>query len=238
MSPLKKFYSGLYVKKKTEVYKKEVDQRRNDFIHRYLPFFLDPFQNTRHDVVRNALFSGKRYLDVGCWDGESTAYYRSLEKFDEVYGVDICADAVGDAGKLGIGAEVTDLNHQDLPFPDEHFDAVTCVDVIEHLVEPFHVLREIKRVLKRNGQMLIGTANVASLSNRLRILFGYRPRTSFDDGWDGGHLLYFTPKELEKLLKRYDFQVVRRYTTGNLPTLRRLFYNLCGEFIFECRLLK
>jgi hypothetical protein len=86
--------------------------------------------------------------------------------------------------------------------------------------------------------MLIGTANVASLSNRLRILFGYIPRTSFDDGWDGGHLLYFTPKELEKLLKRYDFQVVRRYTTGNLPILRRLFYNLCGEFIFECRLLK
>jgi SAM-dependent methyltransferase len=117
---------------------------------------------------------------------------------------------------------------------------VTFVAVIEHLIDPYHILAEIKRVLKTNGVfvLIIGAPNVASFSNRIRILTGHRPRTSFDMGWDGGHLLYFTPRDLKGLLAQYGFGVVEKYATGNLQFLRKLFFNLTGEFIFKCKLRK
>ena len=108
--------------------------------------------------------------------------------------------------------------------------------MIEHLVDPYHILEEIEKVLKPEGILIIGTVNVALLSNRIRVLLGRRPRTSFDIGWDGGHLLYFTPKELKVLLSQCGFEIIGKYATGNLQFLRKLFFDLTGEFIFKCKL--
>lgn len=238
MKSLKEFYENLYNKKKMEGYKKTVEYRRKDFIHKYLLFFLNPHKNTRHEIVNKTLLPQKRYLDVGCGGGESTVSYGSLEKFEEIYGVDISKSAVSEAKEFGIDARLVDVNHEVLPFPDNFFDVITCVAVIEHLIEPHHILKEMKRVLRPGGEMILGTVNVASFSNRMRILFGYRPRTSFDDGWDGGHLLYFTPRELRDLLSQYDFKVVDQYATGNMEFLRKLLFNLTGEFIFKCISIK
>jgi len=179
--------------------------------------------------------SGNKCLDIGTWSGDSTISYGVLNKFKEVYGVEISEKAAFEAKSKGINVSVCDINAENLPFPDNFFDCITFIDVIEHLVDPFHILKEIKRVLKKEGTLIIGTANVASLSNRIRILKGRRPRTSFDIGWDGGHLLYFTPKEFRNLLNDYGFEVVKKYATGNLQFIRFLF-PLTGEFIFKCKI--
>jgi len=155
-----------------------------------------------------------------------------------VYAVELSEGAANKAKEKGIKVSICDINSDELPYEDNFFDCITFIDVIEHLIEPYHILKEIKRVLKPNGVFIIGTANVASFSNRIRILIGRRPRTSFDIGWDGGHLLYFTPNELTELLKQYGFEVIGRYASGNLQLLRRLLFNLTGEFIFKCKVVK
>lgn len=238
MKVLKKFYENLYKEKSRPEYKQEYEKRKRDFLHRYILFFLNPYVNTRHEIVRKILPSGSRYLDIGCWTGNSTISYGALEKFKEVYGVDISEEALKEARKKGIRVYTVDLNYEKLPFPTDFFDCITFVAVIEHLVTPYHILEEIKRILKPHGILIIGTVNVASFSNRVRIVLGYRPRTSFDAGWDGGHLLYFTPTDLRNLLTEYDFKIVERYATGNLPFLRKLLFHMTGEFIFKCKLNK
>ncbi|KKO20381.1 MAG: two-component response regulator [Candidatus Brocadia fulgida] len=140
--------------------------------------------------------------------------------------------------KKGINVSACDINLEPLPYPDNSFDCITLIAVIEHLIDPYHSLKEITRVLKTGGTLIIGTPNVASFSNRIKLLLGKRPRTSFDAGWDGGHLLYFTPKELELLLTQHRFKIASRQATGNLQLLRKLFFNLTGEFIFQCVLEK
>ena len=85
--------------------------------------------------------------------------------------------------------------------------------MIEHLVDYNHILEEIEKVLKLEGILIIGTVNVLSLSNRIRVLLARRPRTSFDIGWDGGHLLYFTSKELKVLLSQCGFEIIGKYAT-------------------------
>lgn len=235
---IKIFYDELYKKKIIPEYQQEYEKRRKDFLHKYILFFLDQNKNTRHEIVKSILHSGERLLDIGCWTADSTIFYGALEKFKEVYGVEISEGAALEARKKGINISMIDINFEKLPFPRDYFDCITFIDVIEHLIDPYHILSEIKEVLKNNGILIIGTANVASLSNRIRILLGKRPRTSFDEGWDGGHLLYFTPEDLKNLLEDYGFEIIEKYATGNLQILRKLLFNFTGEFILKCRLKK
>jgi len=238
MKAIKKFYNNLYQEKIRPGYKKECEKRRKDFLHKYILFFLDPNKNTRHEIVRKTLPSGETYLDIGCWTGDSTIYYGVLDKFKEVHAVDISEEALKQATLKDIKTNIIDVNDDNLPFSANYFDCVTLAAVLEHLIDPYHILGEIKKILKLNGILIICVPNVASLSNRVRILTGHIPRTSFDIGWDGGHLLYFTPDSLGGLLKQYGFEIIEKYATGNLQFLRKLFFNLVGEFIFKCRLTK
>jgi Methyltransferase domain len=78
----------------------------------------------------------------------------------------ICATGMSEA-ELSLNDQVTDqcfraidLNVDPvLPFPDSTFDAVTCVVSIDYLIHPIAVLREVSRVLKPGGQVIVSQSN-------------------------------------------------------------------------------
>jgi SAM-dependent methyltransferase len=65
---------------------------------------------------------------------------------------------------------IADLN-QELPFRDGSFDAVSCIDGLEHLENPFGIIREFYRVLKKHGYLLISTPNIQEIRSRVRFFF-------------------------------------------------------------------
>lgn len=58
-----------------------------------------------------------------------------------------------------------------LPIDDESFDCVACVDGIEHLENPFHLIREFHRILRPGGTVVISTPNISAWRSRVRYLF-------------------------------------------------------------------
>src|SRR5690348_13383378 len=68
----------------------------------------------------------------------------------------------------GQKVELVDLNRDNLPYPDDHFGLVTCVETIEHLENFRALIREIYRVLKPGGLAVISTPNVLNLRSRFR----------------------------------------------------------------------
>jgi SAM-dependent methyltransferase len=216
------------------------DQHRpvqRDWLHRRVldPIF-DPTANPRPEVALSLLHGGRRLLDIGCWNGGFLARVEQTGLYEELHGVDLVAEGVELARKRGFQAQVADLNHDPLPFPDRHFDGVAILAVLEHLFDPYATIREIQRVLRPGGELVIDVPNVASLTNRARILFGRLPVTSADAGWDGGHLHYFTKHALDRLLQEEGFDVLTRKTTGGRLRLREWWISLLGgEFIYRCR---
>lgn len=73
-----------------------------------------------------------------------------------------------------VNVSVANLNIEPLPFADASFDLVTCTEVIEHLEHYRQTLREMYRVLKPAGQLVVTTPNILNLKSRIRFLmFGF-----------------------------------------------------------------
>ena len=105
---------------------------------------------------RAGLRPGSRVLDVGCGDSIFPVYLASLGH--RVVAAD--PEFTADLGELhGVAAEYVRADMTALPMPDEHFDAVFCVSVIEHLPEdriPV-AMQELRRVLRPGGRLLLTT---------------------------------------------------------------------------------
>jgi SAM-dependent methyltransferase len=85
-----------------------------------------------------------RLLDVGC----GTAWIQ--DHFPNYVGIDLSAEAVEHARERGRNAMVHDVE-QPLPFDDDSFDGVIVKDLLEHVLDPVSVVREIGRVLRPGG---------------------------------------------------------------------------------------
>lgn len=165
----------------------------------------------------------KRLLDLGCKDGKVTCRLREMLKVDEVYGVDIDGEALLATKQRGIRTSRVDLNEDKLPFPDGFFDLVTCLEVIEHLLDPDNMLKEVHRVVREGGWLLVSTPNLASWTNRLSILLGYQPynvEVSTEIvagvpyrkgvfGTPAGHIRAFTFRALKNLLDHHGFRIAK-----------------------------
>jgi SAM-dependent methyltransferase len=210
--------------------------RRDWFHHFVLDPIFDPNANPRPEVALSLLQGGQRLLDIGCWNGGFLARVQQAGLYRELHGVDVVAEGVESARKRGFQAQTVDLNREPLPFPDQHFDGVTILAVLEHIFDPHSTIREVHRVLRPRGELVIDVPNVSSLTNRARILFGRLPVTSADAGWDGGHLHYFTKHALDQFLREEGFDVLARKTTGGRSRLREWWISLLGgELIYRCR---
>jgi SAM-dependent methyltransferase len=92
-----------------------------------------------------------RILDVGCGTG---ANLKMLAAYGSAEGVDISSQAVEFCRQRGLDSVKLGPIEQ-LPYEDGSFDLVTALDVIEHLDDDVAGLREIRRVLVSDGQVLV-----------------------------------------------------------------------------------
>src|SRR5688572_14418786 len=102
------------------------------------------------DICAQVTDRTPRILDVGCGTGGNL---KLLSQFGNAEGVDISADALAFCRERGL--EVKAGAAEDLPYEDATFDLVTALDVVEHLDDDVAGLREMRRVLRPGGRVLI-----------------------------------------------------------------------------------
>jgi 2-polyprenyl-3-methyl-5-hydroxy-6-metoxy-1,4-benzoquinol methylase len=129
----------------------------------------------------------------------------------EVQGVDISEYAVAHCCEtLGLRAVAGDL--KEARFPDQWFDVVTLWDVIEHFSNPGGQLKEVHRVLKKDGIILMDTPNEDGLLRWIaRMVYrasggkiSYPVRKLYHEF----HLSYFTTETLQMLLQKNGFALI------------------------------
>ena len=115
--------------------------------------------------------------------------------------------------------DLFDAEKDAFPYPDGHFAAVLCCEVLEHLsADPMHMLAEVNRILRDGGHLVLTTPNIASLRAISAILQGYHPGLFPQYIKPAGgeiaprHNREYTPREVHQLLSDAGFDVVRLET--------------------------
>jgi SAM-dependent methyltransferase len=111
------------------------------------------------------------YLDVGSGEGELLNFISARYTHFRCFACDYTSTLMRLADQT---VNIVDLNRDPLPYADNRFALVTCVETIEHLENYRATLREIFRVLRPGGLAVISTPNILNLRSRLRYLaFGF-----------------------------------------------------------------
>lgn len=119
----------------------------------------------------------KRLLDVGCGSGSASVQYGRDRSDIDLYGVD-WRDTRSVKFRERFSQFITvDLERQPLPFKDGFFHIVVTNQVFEHLKNIYLPLSEIRRILRAGGMLCFSVPNLASLHNRMLLLFGLQPST-------------------------------------------------------------
>jgi ubiquinone/menaquinone biosynthesis C-methylase UbiE len=126
--------------------------------------------------------------------------------------------------------EGVDIKHGDLdvalPFSDQSFDYVTCIEGLEHIENPQQAMREFARVLKPEGHLIISVPNILNIEERLKwLLYGYtshfkpisraeRERLQAEHNNREEIAAHVNPigySELRYILEKYGFEILRLY---------------------------
>jgi SAM-dependent methyltransferase len=146
--------------------------------------------------------AGQEVLDLGCAIGSYSL--RLMELGYTVTGADINPEYVRKARDRGVNAQVvTDL----LPFADGSFDTVLLFEVVEHLENPAPVLREARRVARKNVLITVPHSGDVELLQRQGLLYEHFA--------DLDHKNFFTVESLRELLNAH-FPAVRVWKGNGL----------------------
>jgi SAM-dependent methyltransferase len=103
------------------------------------------------ELDRLALPAQARVLDAGCGSGRTL---EELTRYGEVHGIELDPGAAEMAQGRGC-ADVRVGRLEELPWEDGFFDLITCLDVIEHTPDDRVTLRELRRVCRPGGFLLV-----------------------------------------------------------------------------------
>lgn len=157
-----------------------------------------------------------KLLDVGCALGDCLMVARDLG-WEDCQGLELSEYASSFAKKRGLNVSRGTLFSK--KFPKNYFDVVTMFDVIEHVDDPIKQLKEIYRILKPGGIVLLVTPDIGGFWSKLlgSNWYHYKP---------GEHLLYFSQEPTCLALKKVGFKKIQTYKTFHVMSLEYIFNRL------------
>jgi SAM-dependent methyltransferase len=152
-----------------------------------------------------------KILEVGCCFG---FFLKLAQQYGyETKGVEI-SDYAASYARDVLGLDIFIGQLKKATFPDNYFDIIYMSQTLEHLPDPFSVLQETRRILRKDGILLVEAPNeYHSLNGFIRNIISKERRPS---ALPPLHLYYFTPKTLKSMFKKAGFKIINKYITYSL----------------------
>jgi len=172
-----------------------------------------------------------KVLDIGFYRGELSVERFKNIKHPDIYGIDISQEAIKSGKKINIKTVKHNLE-KGLPYKSNFFDIIAANQIIEHLVDVDLFMKEIYRVLKPKGYLILSTENLSSWHNLFALLMGWQ---AFSQNishlknignplriWGNSigediHRQIFTPRGLTELTEIHRLKIEKSFGAGYYP---------------------
>ena len=203
----------------------------------YLDKSDDYFAHARKEIA--ALLPGRsaRVLELGCGNGATLAWLRQSGRAAYTVGIEI-AESAAQAARAHVDVvHCADIERDGLPPLGANFDVVLCLDVLEHLVNPWTVVdRLVTQQLAPGGVLVASVPNVRHFSVLVPLLF--KGRWDYVDAGhlDRTHLRFFTRHSALQLMTHPELSVPTVSATGfagwsKKNLLNALTFGLFRDFV-------
>lgn len=166
------------------------------------------FDGPRRAMLAFVPLQARRILEIGCGDGRFAASLKARGPV-EITGIELNAEA-GERARARMDlVHVADLETAPPVLPQAYFDCLICNDVLEHLRDPWQVLRHLRASLVPGAKVVASLPNLRFLAVMKDLLlrgdFSYQ-----DEGvLDRTHLRFFTRRTLRALFEDSGYEVVQ-----------------------------
>jgi len=164
----------------------------------------------------------RRALDLGCASGMLGASVKERYPRAEVWGVELDPQAAAEAAKRldrAICANLDRANFEELGLPKGGFDLVFLADVLEHLYDPWKLLRDLRGYLGPEAQVVASLPNLRNFEVMRDALVGGRFDYKDAGLLDITHIRFFTKSTMIELFEQTGYRVddiVAKYG-GDVP---------------------
>jgi len=168
------------------------------------------WQRRRHEIILLWARGHERVLDAGC--GSSVI----VQSLNSAVGMDLLFPKLRFLRQYGIPLAQGSVFA--LPFKDNSFDCLISSEVIEHVSYDDSLFAEMRRVLKDDGMLILGTPDYATLGWRIiEPIYGW----IIPGGYHDEHITHYTQSTLSDLVQRHGFEVeATAYVGGSEMILR------------------
>jgi 2-polyprenyl-3-methyl-5-hydroxy-6-metoxy-1,4-benzoquinol methylase len=186
------------------------------------------FSSERRDLIdRLTVDKTRSIIEIGCGDGSSGAYAKRQNKCGTYVGVEISPSAASVAELRLDRVYINNIEHFDLPEPAGSFDVLIAGEVLEHLTDPWSVLRRLRSWLRPGALVMASSPNVAHYSVIKMLLTG--DWALADSGrMDRTHLRWFTPRSYKEMFQTCGFDVLSTEPLRPLGSKAGLISKLSG----------
>jgi len=169
------------------------------------------FSNARIDLV-NLIPKHKRMgavLEIGAGSGDTLLYAKNNGFANTIFGVELCKiensyQNSSEFEKFIIG----NIEEIELEFNEESFDVIICGDVLEHLINPYETVLELKKYMKKDAIFIASIPNIRYWRVLKKIIFEGDFQYMEAGILDKTHLRFFCKKNMKEFFSSSGFKIL------------------------------
>ncbi len=181
--------------------------------------------NDRFEMIKFLPKNSKRILDIGCGNGTFANALMEMS-YEEVWGIELIkAEAIKaqeSLYKVFVGSCEKHIDE----LPNNYFDAIYFNDVLEHLVDPYSVLKRLKNKLSDNGVIISSIPNIRYYHVLYNLLFKKEFEYKSHGILDKTHLRFFTKNSIRNMYENLGFEVLIHIGINKSKSIRPFLLNI------------